>query len=140
MGLFFAEADHMEKKEHTMYRKLLSLLLLLCFTCYLAGCSSMRYISPDELPEIEKKSSVWVTMADGSRYELKEPKVEDSKLVGYIEPEGYREIETSEIESLGIKELDKAATIALGVCGFASAVILICVLGNGGGECKPNGT
>jgi hypothetical protein len=123
-----------------MCRKYVSLLLLLSFPFYLASCTSMRYVSPDDMSEVEQESSVWVTMADGSRYELKEPKVEDSKLVGYIEPEDYRQIEASEIESLGIKELDKTSTIALGVCGVAGAVILMYVLGNGGGACKPGGT
>ena len=120
-----------------MYRKLLSLLLLLCFICYLAGCSSMRYISPDEMPEIERESSVWVTMADGTQYELKEPKVVGPKLVGYIESDGYKEIDPSEIESLAIKELDQTKTIALTVFGIAGAVVLIAVLSDAdGGSCS----
>jgi len=99
----------------------------------------MRYISLEELSEVEQKSSVWVTMADGSRYELKEPKVEDSKLVGYIEPEGYREIDTSEIESLGIQEQDRTTTIALTMFGIAGAIILIAVRSDdsgGSGSCS----
>jgi hypothetical protein len=117
-----------------MYPKLLSLLLLLCFTCYLAGCSRMRYISPDEMPEIEKESSVWVTMIDGTQYELKEPRVEGGKLGGYVEPDGYKEIDSSEIESLAIKELDQTKTIALSVFGIAGAVVIISVLSDGGGD------
>jgi hypothetical protein len=117
-----------------MYRKILSFLVLMAFIGYLAGCSNMRYISPDEMPEIEKKSRVWVTMADGTQYELKEPKVEGSKLLGYVESEGYKELDSSEIESLAIKELDKAKTIALTVFGIAGTVVFIALLSDGGDD------
>jgi len=96
----------------------------------------MRYISPDELSEIEKESSVWVTMADGTQYELKEPKIEGGKLVGYAEPLGYKEIDSLEIESLAIKELDQTKTIALTIFGIAGAVVFISVLSDGGEGCS----
>jgi hypothetical protein len=94
----------------------------------------MRYISPDELPEIEKESRVWVTMADGTQYELKEPRVEGSKLLGYVESIGYKEIDSSEIKSLAIKELDQAKTIALTVFGIAGTVVFIALLSGAGDD------
>jgi hypothetical protein len=100
----------------------------------------MRYVSSAELSEVEQKSSVWVTMTDGSRYEVKEPKVVGSKLVGFIEPEGYREIDSSEIEWLGIRELDKTRTAAVGLFGIAAVVVLIFMMSGGDGDdgnCDP---
>lgn len=114
-----------------MYRKFASLVILLSFVSYLVGCTSMRYLSREEISEVEQKSSVWVTTTDGSQFEIKEPKVESSKLVGYVKPEGYKEIDLSEIESLGIKEPDQRKTILLGVMGFSGAFILIWILSDG---------
>ena len=91
----------------------------------------MRYLSREEISEVEQKSSVWVTLADGTKYEIKEPKVEGSKLFGYVEGEGYKEIDLSEIESLGIKEPDTGKTIVLWAIGITGAIILISVLGDG---------
>ena len=94
----------------------------------------MRYLSGEEISEVEQESSVWVTLADGTKYEIKDPKVERSKLVGYVEREGYKEIDLSEIESLGIKEPDTGKTIVLWAIGVTGIVILISVLSDGESE------
>jgi len=100
----------------------------------------MRYVPPEEIYEVERQSVVWVTLADGTEYEVEEPKIEDSTLVGYVEAEGYKEIEFSEIESLGIKELDKRKTVKLAAIGITGAFVLIWVLSNGESESEPCGT
>lgn len=117
-----------------MYRKCISLLVSLSFLLYLSGCTSMRYISKEEIPELRQGSSVRVTMEDGTQYNMKDTKLEDSKLVGYVEPEGYKEIDSSKIASLEIRKLDQAKTIALGVFGVIGTIVLISVLSDGGGE------
>jgi hypothetical protein len=123
-----------------MYRKFVSLVVLLSFVSYLAGCTSMRYISPEETSELEQKSSVWVTMTDGTQLEIKEPKVERSKLVGYVEGKGYKEIEFSEIESLGIKEPDQKKTMMLAAIAVTGAFILVWVLSSGDEDSEPCST
>ncbi|KPL19233.1 MAG: hypothetical protein AMJ92_04330 [candidate division Zixibacteria bacterium SM23_81] len=120
-----------------MYRKCIFLLVSLSFILYLSGCTSMRYISKEEIPELKQGARVRVTMEDGTQYNMKDTKVEDSKLVGYIEAEGYKEIDSSEIASLEIKKLDQAKTIALGVFGVVGAVVLIGFLSNGGDGDEP---
>jgi hypothetical protein len=115
-----------------VYRKCISLLVSLSFLLYLSGCTSVRYISREEIPELKEGASVRVTMEDGTQYNMKDTRVEDSKLVGYVEPEGYKEIDSSEIASLEIKKLDQAKTIALGVFGVVGALVLIGVLSSGG--------
>ncbi len=100
----------------------------------------MRYVSPEETSELEQKSSVWVTTVDGNRYEIKEPKVVSSRLVGYVGQEGYKEIDLSEIESLGIKEPDERKTVILGVVALTGAFLLIWVLSDGNGEAEPCST
>ena len=97
----------------------------------------MRYISKEEIPELKQGARVRVTMEDGTQYNMKDTKVEGSKLVGYIEAEGYKEIDSSEIASLEIKKLDQAKTIALGVFGVVGTVVLIGVLSNGGDGDEP---
>lgn len=97
--------------------------MLTCLVLYLAGCTSMRYLSSEEIHELEQGSSVWVTMADGSHYEMKEAKTEGSKLAGYIEGEGYREIDFAEIESLSTREPDAGKTALLAVAGIAGVIL-----------------
>lgn len=111
-----------------MYRKIVSLVILSSFVFYLAGCTSMRYVSPEEVPRVEQKSSVWVIMVDGNQYEVEEPRIEGSRLVGYIEPEGYREIDISKIELIGIKEPDKRKTLKLAAIGLTGAIVLFWIL------------
>ena len=94
----------------------------------------MRYISREEIPELEQGASVRATMEDGTKYNMKDTKIEDSKLVGYVEPEGYKEIDSSKIAALEIRKLDQAKTIALGVFGVIGTIVLISVLSDGGGE------
>ena len=97
----------------------------------------MRYISREEIPELEQGSDVRVTMADGTHYNMKDIEVQDSKLVGHVEPEGYQEIDSSEIASLEVRKLDQAKSIALGVFGVVGAAVLIGVLNNGGDGDEP---
>jgi hypothetical protein len=94
----------------------------------------MRYISREEIPELKQGSDVKVTMADGTQYNMKDIEVQDSKLVGYVEPEGYQEINSSEIASLEVRKLDQAKTIALGIFGVIGTIVLISVLSDGGGN------
>lgn len=123
-----------------MYRRSVSLVVLLSFVSYLVGCSSMRYVSPNEMADVERESTVWVTTTDGTQYEIKEPKVEGSKIVGYVEREGLKEIDFSEIESLGVKEPDQRKTLLLGVIGLTGVAILVWILTDGSGESEPCGT
>jgi len=100
----------------------------------------MRYVSPEEASELGQKSSVWVTMTNGTQLEIKDPKVEHSRLVGYVDQEGYKEIDLSEIESLGIKEPDERKTVILGVIAVTGAFILVWVLSSGDGDSEPCST
>jgi hypothetical protein len=123
-----------------MYRKFVSIIILLSFVCYLCGCTSMRFVSPQETPELGQNSSVWVTMTDGTQLEIKDPEVEESKLVGYVDQEGYKEIDLSEIQSLGIKEPDQRKTMMVAAMVVAGAFVLVWVLSSGDGDSEPCST
>ena len=115
-------------REPVVYRNLISCIVLLSFACYLAGCTTMRHIPREEIYQIEQKSRVWVTLADGTRNELKEPRIEDSKLIGYVQGEGDKEIDFSEIEFLEVKEFDKKKTMKLVAVGITGGIVLIWAL------------
>ena len=117
-----------------MYRKLVSFMVLLNLVSYLGGCTSMRYVSPEETSELGQESSVWVTMTDGTQLEIRDPKVDDSKLVGYVDQQGYKEIDLSEIVSLGVKEPDQGKTMMLAAMVAVGAFVLVWVLSSGSGE------
>ena len=123
-----------------MYRKFVSLIILLSFVSYLCGCTSIRYVSPEETSKLAPESSVWVTMSDGTQLEIKDPKVEDSKLVGYVDQQGYKEIDLSEIVSLGVKEPDQRKTMMVAGMVAAGAFVLVWVLSSGSGEDEPCST
>ena len=123
-----------------MYRKFVSLIILLGFVSYLCGCTSIRYVSPEETSKLAPESSVWVTMTDGTQLEIKDPKVEDSKLAGYVDQQGHKEIDLSEIVSLGVKEPDQGKTMMLAAMVAAGAFVLVWVLSSGSGEDQPCST
>lgn len=123
-----------------MYRKLVSFMVLLNLVSYLGGCTSMRYVSPEETSELGQESSVRVTMTDGTQLEIRDPKVEDSKLVGYVDQQGYKEIDLSEIISLGVKEPDQRKTMMVAGMVAAGAFVLVWVLSSGSGEDEPCST
>jgi len=123
-----------------MYRKIVSLVILFSFILYLASCSSMRYVSKDEISRVEQKSSVWVILVDGTQYEVEDPRIEGSKLVGYIEPEGYREIDISKIELIGIKEPDKRKTLKLTAIGLTGAIVLFWIMSDSDSDEPPCST
>ena len=115
-------------RRSAVYRRLISYILLLGFGYYLGGCSTMRRVSREDIYHVQGKPSVWVTMADGTRHEVKEPRIEDSKLIGYVEGEGDKEIDFSEIEFLEVKEIDKKKTMKLVAVGITGGIVLIWAL------------
>lgn len=122
-----------------MYRRVVSLIVLVAFLSYLWGCTSMRVLPREEMGEVEQNSSVWVTLYDGTQYEMKQPKARDSKLVGHVVGEGYREVDFANVRSIGIKRVDTIKTIVLTAVGITGYVLLMALIRKGfspGGEEK----
>ena len=111
-----------------MFKKFLSILTLLSFVLYMAGCSTMRHVTYQELSGPEKPPSVLVKMDDGAKYKIKEPRVEQNKLVGKVDGEGFKEINLLEIEWIRVKEADSKKTLKMATLGAVGAGILIWIL------------
>jgi hypothetical protein len=79
-------------------------------------------------------------MTDGTQLQIRNPKVEDSKLVGYVDSEGYKEIELSEIASLRIEEPDQRKTMMVAAMAAAGAFVLVWILSSDSGEDEPCST
>lgn len=137
MWCFLSKVD---SQEGMLYRKFVSIIVLMSFISCTVGCTSMRYVSREELSMVEQKSSVWVIMMDGTKIEVKDPKIEDSRLAGYVEPEGYKEIHFSEIESVGIREQDVSKTVKMAVIGVTGAIIVLWILSDSDSEEPPCST
>jgi hypothetical protein len=97
----------------------------------------MRYVPREDIYEVEKNSSVWVTLADGTRFEVRDPEIDGSRLVGYAEPKGYTEIDLAEIEWLEVKEMDKNKTMKVAAIGLTAGIVLIWVLSDGESDARP---
>ncbi len=108
-----------------MYRKIISIIILSTFVSYLVGCTSMKYLSHDEISEIDQKQSIWVTLADSTQYEIKKPQVKGTQLTGYFGAKGYKEINISEVESIGIRRVDAGKTLLIGTASFVGAMLLM---------------
>ena len=123
-----------------MFRKLLSILTLLSFVLYIAGCSTMRHVTYQELSGPEKPASVLVKMDDGTKYNVKDPRVEHNTLIGKVDGEGFKEIDLLEIEWVGVKEASSKKTITLAALGAAGAGLLIWILASSGKSERPTPT
>ncbi len=113
-----------------MYHKIISMIILATFVSYLVGCTSMRYLSHDNISEIDQKQSVWVTLVDSTQYEIKKPQFKGTQLTGYFGAEGYKEFNISEVESIGIKKVDAGKTLLIGTASFVGAMLLISAFSN----------
>lgn len=116
------------KKRCAMYHKIISIIMLSTFVSYLVGCTSIKYLSNDKISEIDQKQSIWVILADSSQYEIKKPQIQGNQLSGYFGEEGYKEINISEVEKIGIRKVDVGKTLLIGTAGFAATILLISAL------------
>ena len=115
-----------------MYKKYLSLFTLLSFVLYLAGCTTMRHVTYQEISGPECPPSVQVKLDDGTKYQVKEPRIEQNRLVGNVDGEGHKEIDLVDIEWVGVKETDKKDTLKWAAVGAAGAGILVWILASSG--------
>ena len=111
-----------------MYRKVISIIILSTFVAYLVGCTSMRYVSRDKISEIDQKQPIWVTLVDSTQVEVKKPQIKGIQLTGYFGAEGYKEVDISNVESIGIKRIDVVKTLLVGTAGFVGVILLISAL------------
>jgi len=115
-----------------MNKKIISLILIATFLFYFLSCTSMRYVNKEELSDESEISKLHIKTKDGQEFVIHEPIVEEQILSGYLEGIDYKEVNFSEIESMGIKKLNKGGTIILSAAGIAVAVLFIASQGSGG--------
>jgi hypothetical protein len=60
------------------------------------------------------------------------PRIEQTKLVGYVDGEGYKEIDLVDIEWVRVKESNKKETIKWAAIGGIGAGLLIWILAGSG--------
>jgi hypothetical protein len=105
-----------------------TILVLLCLSLSLAGCSTTRQIPKEEPSQWKTRSKVWIILNDGRQYRVTDPRLSDSRLTGHFHPDDRSQVELSEIESLSIKELDKTKTFLLVAWGLVATGFFIGVL------------
>ena len=123
-----------------MYRKFLAIFTMFSFVLYIAGCSTMRHVTYQELSGPERPPSVLVKTDDGTKYKIKEPRVEQNKLIGKVDGEGFKEFDLLEIEWVGVKEGSSKKTITMAAVGAAGVGILAWILASSGKSEHPTPT
>ena len=108
-----------------MLKKSVSVILILSFILYLAGCTTTRQITRKDIKDQGKVKSVWVSTDDGRRFEVTDAEMEGNKLFGYVRGEGYTEIDLSQVEWLEVKEVDKKKAIKWVAIGVTGAIVLV---------------
>jgi len=123
-----------------MYKRFVSVCTLMSFVLYLAGCTTMRHVTFNEISGPERPASVVVKTDDGTKYEVKEPRIDRTKLVGKVDGDGYKEIDLAEIEWVRTEETDKKETIKWAAIGGVGAGLLIWILASSGKSQHPTPT
>ena len=66
-----------------------------------------------------------MTLVESTQYEVKKTQIKGIQLTGYFGAEGYKEVDVSNIESIGIKKIDAGKTLLVGTASFFGAMLLI---------------
>ena len=66
-----------------------------------------------------------MTLVESNQYELKKPQIKGIQLTGYFGAEGYKEVDVSNIESIGIKKIDVGKTLLIGTASFVGTMLLM---------------
>jgi|GEM_PF-2399551 len=104
---------------------IVALSALLFFTW---GCTSMKTISSDEFSNLNERMTIQITTMDGAQLIVKEPRIQDSTLVGIMDGERIAEIDLSDIETIKKKKLNYLKTSVAGAVGIAGVMVLISTL------------
>ncbi len=123
-----------------MFKRCVSIILLLSFILYLVGCTTTRQITRQELKDQGKARSVWITTDDGKKFEVTDAEIKGNMLTGQVRGEGYKEIDLSGVEWLEVKEVDKKKTLRWVAIGVTGAIVLVWILSADSGEEPPCST
>ena len=71
-----------------------------------------------------------MTLVESTQYEVKKPQIKGIQLTGYFGAEGYKEVDISNVESIGIKKIDVGKTLLIGTASFVGTMLLISAFSN----------
>jgi hypothetical protein len=117
-----------------MFKKSVVVILIINFILYLGGCTTTRPITRQAIKDQGKVKSVWVSMNDGTRFEVTDAEVKGNKLTGYVRGEGYKEIDLTQVEWLETREVDKKKAIKWVAVGAIGAIVLVWLASGDSGE------
>lgn len=115
----------------SMGQKCIALIVIIATLSYTVGCTSMRTLPREEMSNLAEREKVLVKTEDGMEYLIKEPWIQDSKLMGFVEEEGHKEIELSKIQSMKAEELHPVKTLIATVVLTTGGILLISVIFRG---------
>ena len=82
--------------------KALTFLVMLIF--FFSCTKSFIYVAPQEEIRISSSDKVTIMLKNGKEIELKQPKVEDGKIVGVTKKDEKKELDISSIQAVKIEK------------------------------------
>jgi len=103
--------------------KALTFLVMLIF--FFSCTKSFIYVAPQEEIRISSSDKVTIILKDGTEIELKQPKVENEKIVGVTKKDEKKEIEISSIQAVKIEKVESSlAYLYAGIAVVAGILII----------------
>lgn len=119
-----------------MFRKIISILVLFACLVFLYSCPSTRYLTSKELSQEIEIAVLYVTTKDGQQFKLNEPMIAGKIFSGFLEGVTYTEIDTTQIETMAIKKLNKGSTILVSAVGVTAAILFLTSQGTSSNDCN----
>ena len=64
-----------------MIQRIVPYVILFSFLFYTWNCTSMKYLSHNDVSNMEKEQTLWIILLNGEQVKVKEPKIKDTKLM-----------------------------------------------------------
>jgi len=107
-----------------MYRIIISFCLIIVFMFSIMSCGTKtKDLKKEEISRIESQKVIWITTKDGAELELKNPKIQGSKIVGTYYG-NVREVGISDILLVKVKKIGFDETIVLATAAGATGTAL----------------
>ncbi len=103
--------------------KAITLIVILIF--FISCTKTVTYIAPQEGNKISASKSIIVLLKDGTELKLKQPSIEEEKIVGFIKGNVKKEVDFSLIQSVKIEKTNSYYAVMYGGVAIIAGILTI---------------